>query len=40
MEENFEKELEKEVTKIEVDELIGTYKKVEEFINYLEKEQA
>jgi len=34
-----EKELEKEVSKIDTKELIETYQKVQEFISYLEKEE-
>lgn len=39
MEKEIEKEIEKELNKIETKELIETYKKVEQFIDFLEKEE-
>ena len=39
MEKELEKNIEKEVYKIETKELIEIYQKVEQFVDYLEKEQ-
>lgn len=39
MEENFEKEFEKEVSKIDTNELIEKYKQIQEFVDYLGKEK-
>lgn len=39
MEKELEKNIEKEIYKIETKELIEMYQKVEQFVDYLQKEQ-